>query len=54
MVVAWDAAVEAVEPGTPAWDEVVPLLAVERLNAPAGTVDRWAAECAVLRLRPTG
>lgn len=53
VVVAWDCAVEAVEPGTPAWDEVVPLLAVERLNSPAGTVERWAAECTVLRLRPT-
>lgn len=52
VVVAWGCTVEAVEPGTAAWDEVVPLLAAERLNSPAGSSDRWAAECVVLRLRP--
>jgi hypothetical protein len=54
VVVAWDATVAAVEPGTPLWDEVVPLLAVERLNAEAGRADRWASECLVLRLLPAG
>lgn len=52
VVVEWSAEVTAVEPGTPLWDEVVPLLAAERLNAPAGQVERWAAECLVLKLSP--
>ena len=52
VVVEWAADVTAVLPGTQLWDEVVPLLAVERLNAPAGRVDRWAAECVVLRFSP--
>jgi hypothetical protein len=54
-VVEWAADVTPVLPGTPLWDEVVPLLAAERLNAP-GTVDlptAWAAGPArVLRLSP--
>ena len=55
-VVEWDADVSRVEPGTPQWDEVVPLLAAERLNA-ASTQDlpaRWAASSTVLRLAPVG
>ena len=52
VVVEWEADVSAVLPGTPLWDEVVPLLAVERLNAEAGRADRWAAECTVLRFTP--
>ena len=54
VVVAWDATVAAVDPGTPLWDEVVPLLAVERLNAEPDRPARWAAECVVLRLTPAG
>jgi hypothetical protein len=53
-VVEWEADVSRVAPGTPAWDEVVPLLAAERLNA-ASTEDlpaRWAASATVLRLAP--
>lgn len=52
VVVAWDAAVSQVAPGTPLWDEVVPLLAAERLNAEVGRAERWATECVVLRLTP--
>lgn len=52
VVVTWDADVAAVEPGTGLWDAVVPLLAAERLNAPAGQVERWPAACVVLRLTP--
>ena len=54
VVVAWDADVTAVAPGTPLWEEVVPLLAAERLNAPAEQAERWATECVVLRLVPVG
>jgi len=52
VVVEWAADVDAVAPGTPLWDEVLPLMAVERLNAEAGRSARWAAECVVLRFRP--
>ena len=52
-VVEWAAAVEVVAPG-PLWDEVVPLLAVERLNAVSveDLPARWAAASTVLRLSP--
>jgi hypothetical protein len=48
--------VEQVRPGTPAWDEVVPLLHAKRLNPPDGDAQlaRWARESLVLRLTPTG
>ena len=52
VVVSWPAEITAVEPGTELCAEVVPLLAAERLNAPAGADLRWAAECVVLRLTP--
>ena len=52
VVVTWAATVAAVVPGSPLWDEVVPLLAAERLNAEAGRSERWAAECLVLRFTP--
>ena len=52
VVVEWPAAVEAVVPGTELWDEVVPRLAAERLNAEAGREARWADECVVLRFVP--
>ncbi len=53
-VVAWDADVTRVEPGTPEWDEVVPLLAAERLNAASAEElpTRWAQASTVLRLTP--
>lgn len=55
-VAEWEAAVEVVAPGTPAWDEVVPLLHARRLNALDGEAQpaRWAAESTVLRLVPAG
>ena len=52
VVVEWAADVSRVEPGTPLWDEVLPLLAGERLNAEPGRSARWAAECVVLRFTP--
>ena len=53
-VVEWEAAVTQVLPGTPQWDEVVPLLAAERLNASSATdlPAQWAARSTVLRLAP--
>jgi hypothetical protein len=53
VVAEWAATVYAVVPGSDLWDEVVPLLAAERLNAEAGRAERWAAECLVLRLTPS-
>jgi hypothetical protein len=55
-LVSWVAAVEQVEPGSPEWDDVVPLLAKARLNAPDGEhqTERWAKEAFVIRLTPTG
>jgi hypothetical protein len=52
VVVEWPATVDAVVPGTELWDEIVPLLAAERLNAEAGRVERWPLGCVVLRLTP--
>ena len=56
QVVSWVADVSRVEPGTPAWDDVVPRLHEKRLNAPDGEAQpsRWASESLVLRLAPTG
>ena len=56
LLVAWRAAVELVPPGSPAWNEVVPLLVGKRLNNRDGdaAADRWARECKVARLIPTG
>ena len=54
VVVEWPATVDAVVPGTELWDEVLPLLAAERLNAEAGRSERWAQECLVLRFTPSG
>ena len=52
VAVEWSALVEQVLPGTPLWDEVVPRLAAERLNAEADRVSRWATDCVLLRLSP--
>ena len=56
QVVRWAAAVEQVAAGGALWDEVVPLLAAQRLNAPDGQrqPERWARESRVLRLAPDG
>ncbi len=55
-VVSWCAAVDLVPPGTPAWDDVVPLLVGKRLNSRDGeaAAERYARECKVARLVPTG
>lgn len=54
LVVEWPAAVTVVDPGSPTWSAVTPLLAAERLNAT--TVEdlpaRWAVASTVLELRP--
>ena len=53
-VVQWQAAVTVVDPGSALWDEVTPVLAAERLNAPSaqGLPEHWATASTVLRLRP--
>jgi hypothetical protein len=53
-LVSWVAAVSEVEPGTEAWDSVVPVLAKERLNGDQEQAERWAKESYVIRLTPTG
>lgn len=57
LLVRWVAAVATLEPGSPTWADVVPLLQARRLNPPdsrAATAERWAVESTVLRLTPTG
>jgi hypothetical protein len=53
-VVEWAAEVDVVEPGTPLWQEIAPLLAASRLNAvdTLGQLERWARESTVLRFCP--
>jgi hypothetical protein len=48
--------VELVVPGTPAWGAAAAALHAERLNLAEGDnyQKRWAAECALLRMRPLG
>jgi hypothetical protein len=55
-IVAWRARVSGVAVGSEEWDAVVPALVGKRLNLPdqQAAASRWAAECAVLRLDPTG
>lgn len=55
-LITWIAAVEPVDPGSPLWDEVTPVLAKARLNAVDGgeQAGRWATESYVMRLVPTG
>jgi hypothetical protein len=56
-IVSWPAEVSRVEPGTEEWDTVATQLAGKRLNASGSageTVLRWAEECVVSRLAPTG
>ena len=57
LLVTWDAAVSRVEPGSPAWEAVIGLLATGRLNAAregggSSPAARWAATCTVVRLQP--
>ena len=55
-LVSWLADVVLVEPGSHEWAAVVPTLQSKRLNSPDGdrAPDRWARECRLLRLTPTG
>ncbi|MER8222907.1 hypothetical protein ABTZ58_20450 [Streptomyces sp. NPDC094143] len=55
-LVSWSARVVQLTPGSEAWDAAVGDLKGKRLNAPDGEAmtDRWARECRVLRLEPTG
>jgi len=50
------AVVSVVEPGSDLWEPVTAALKAGRLNAPdlPTMVDRWARECQVLRLVPSG
>ncbi|SEB59054.1 hypothetical protein SAMN05428945_0544 [Streptomyces sp. 2224.1] len=55
-LIAWQATVVEPAPGSEAWQAAVDELKGKRLNAPdADTLtERWARECRVLRLEPTG
>jgi hypothetical protein len=55
-IVTWTARVERVRPDTDAWAAVAVPLAGKRLNAEAADAlaDRWARECVVSRLVPSG
>ncbi|MFJ2928685.1 hypothetical protein ACIPIU_27200 [Streptomyces massasporeus] len=55
-LVTWTARVAELAPGSEAWDAAVAELKGKRLNAPDGEAmpGRWAHECRVLRLEPTG
>ncbi|OIJ63086.1 hypothetical protein [Streptomyces mangrovisoli] len=55
-LVTWSATVAELAADSPAWAETVAELKGKRLNAPDGEAmpERWARECRVLRLTPTG
>jgi hypothetical protein len=55
-LVSWSAAVVELAAGSEAWEAAVGELKGKRLNAPDGEAmtRRWARECRVLRLTPTG
>jgi hypothetical protein len=55
-LVSWAARVVELAPRSEAWEAAVGELKGKRLNAPDGEAmtDRWARECRVLRLEPTG
>ncbi|MFF9123673.1 hypothetical protein ACF09J_10290 [Streptomyces sp. NPDC014889] len=55
-LVTWSARVVEVAPDSARWQETVAELKGKRLNAPDGEAmtARWARECRVLRLEPTG
>ncbi|MER8061402.1 MULTISPECIES: hypothetical protein [unclassified Streptomyces] len=55
-LVSFTAAVSEPAPGSPVWEAAVAELKGKRLNAPdaESMTDRWARECRVLRLVPTG
>ncbi|WP_329220786.1 hypothetical protein OG352_28370 [Streptomyces sp. NBC_01485] len=55
-LVSWTATVVELASGSEAWEAAVAELKGKRLNAPDGEAmtGRWARECRVLRLEPTG
>jgi hypothetical protein len=55
-VVTWVATVATIAPASEEWNRVIPELLAKRLNAPDGRQAplRWARECQLLRLTPTG
>ncbi|MFJ9864612.1 hypothetical protein [Streptomyces sp. NPDC101165] len=55
-LVSWSATVSELASGSPEWEAAVAELKGKRLNAPDGEEmpGRWARECRVLRLVPTG
>lgn len=55
-LISWLAACTVVEPESAEWQAVVPALQAARLNLPDGehAPERWARECAIVRLAPTG
>ncbi|WP_215448862.1 hypothetical protein [Streptomyces sp. ATCC 21386] len=55
-LVSWAADVVELAPDSPAWASAVAELKGKRLNAPDGEAmpARWARECRVVRLEPTG
>lgn len=55
-LISWTATVVEPAPGSEAWTATVAELKGKRLNAPDGEAmpERWARECRVLRLEPTG
>jgi len=55
-LVTWVADVRRVEPGSPEWESVEATLLAKRLNLPDGdeAPKRWARECTLWRLTPTG
>lgn len=56
-IVTWPASVTRITPGSEEWATMAPQLAAKRLNAPTDTerlLERWASECAVIRLAPAG
>ncbi|MEV6958850.1 hypothetical protein AB0M97_06535 [Streptomyces sp. NPDC051207] len=55
-LVIWTARVAELRPGSEAWQAAVAELKGKRLNAPDGEAvpERWARECRVVRLEPTG
>lgn len=56
-IVTWPAEVSRVVPGTEAWTTVAPQVAAKRLNSAepaAELVERWADQCVLSRLTPSG
>ncbi|MEV0635161.1 hypothetical protein AB0I77_09395 [Streptomyces sp. NPDC050619] len=55
-LLSWTAKVVELAPRSPEWEATVAELKGKRLNAPDGEAmpERWARECRVLRLEPTG